>query len=143
MAKNEMAGTASSVLRVTSLIMIVYALICLVLGLFMMFGVYIVAADAEVGLGAGVAAILGVVAFFGGLLNLFVGAVGFKASKQAGKNTLAFALGIISVIFGVYSLVSAIGTGDAGSIANAVAGLILPALYLYGVYQTRQAPALS
>ena len=130
--------TGSSVLRVASIIMIVFAIVNLVIGLFMMMGVFIASSDDMVGIAAGVAAVLGIVAFIGGLLNLFVGVVGLNASKRNDKNTLAFVLGIISVIYGIYSIVSAISTGDGGSIANAFVGIILPALYLYGVIQTRQ-----
>lgn len=133
---NKPAG--SSILRVASIILIVYAVITLIAGLLMMMGVYVLAADADVAVATGIAAIVGIVAFFGGLLNLFVGVVGFKASKRNDRNRLAFALGIISVVFGVCGIVTAIGTGDAGSIANAVAGTILPALYLYGVIETRK-----
>ena len=110
----------------------------IVIGLFMMMGVFIASSDDMVGIAAGVAAVLGVVAFIGGLLNLFVGVVGLNASKRNDKNTLAFVLGVISVIYGIYSIVSAISTGDGGSIANAFVGIILPALYLYGVIQTRK-----
>ena len=134
---NSMAS-GSSVLRVASIIMIVFAIANLVIGLFMMMGVFIASSDDMVGIAAGVAAVLGIVAFIGGLLNLFVGVVGLNASKRNDKNTLAFVLGIISVIYGIYSIVSAISTGDGGSIANAFVGIILPALYLYGVIQTRQ-----
>ena len=130
---NKPAG--SSILRVASIILIVYAVITLVSGLFMMMGVYMVAADADVNIATGIAAI---VAFLGGLLNLFVGVVGFRASKRNDRNTLALVLGVISVVFGIYGITTAIGTGDAGSIANAVAGIILPALYLYGVIETRR-----
>lgn len=133
--------TGSSVLRVASIIMIVFAVINLVVGLFMMMGVFFASADEELGIAAGVAAVIGVVAFIGGLLNLFVGVVGLKASKRNDKNTLAFILGVISVIYGIYGIVSAISTGDGGSIANAFVGIILPALYLYGVIQTRKAIA--
>lgn len=131
----------SSVLRVASIIMIVYSVFSLIAGVLMMMGVYLVAVDDEIGVAAGVAAVIGIVAFVGGLLDLFVGIVGFNASKRDGKNTLAFILGICSVVFGLWSLVSAIGTGDAGSIASSVVGLILPALYLYGVIQTRKGMA--
>ena len=134
---NSMAS-GSSVLRVASIIMIVFAIANLVIGLFMMMGVFIASSDDMVGIAAGVAAVLGIVAFIGGLLNLFVGVVGLNASKRNDKNTLAFVLGIISVIYGIYSIVSAISTGDGGSIANAFVGIILPALYLYGVIQTRK-----
>ena len=137
---NSMAS-GSSVLRVASIIMIVFAIVNLVIGLFMMMGVFIASSDDMVGIAAGVAAVLGIVAFIGGLLNLFVGVVGLNASKRNDKNTLAFVLGIISVIYGIYSIVSAISTGDGGSIANAFVGIILPALYLYGVIQTRKAIA--
>ena len=133
---NKPAG--SSILRVASIILIVYAVITLVSGLFMMMGVYMVAADADVNIATGIAAIVGIVAFLGGLLNLFVGVVGFRASKRNDKNTLALVLGVISVVFGIYGITTAIGTGDAGSIAHAVAGIILPALYLYGVIETRR-----
>lgn len=135
---NSNKPTGSSVLRVASIIMIVFAIANLVIGLLMMMGVFFASADDMVGIAAGVAAVLGVVAFIGGLLNLFVGVVGLNASKRNDKNTLAFILGIISVIYGIYSIASAIGTGDAGSIANAFVGIILPALYLYGVVQTRK-----
>lgn len=131
----------SSILRVVSIIMIVYSVFSLIAGALMMMGVYLVAVDDEIGIAAGVAAVIGIIAFVGGLLDLFVGIAGFNASKHAGKNTLAFILGICSVVFGLWSLVSAIGTGDAGSIASSVVGLILPALYLYGVIQTRQGMA--
>lgn len=134
---NSMAS-GSSVLRVASIIMIVFAIVNLVIGLFMMMGVFIASADDMVGIAAGVAAVLGIVAFIGGLLNLFVGVVGLNASKRNDKNTLALILGVISVIYGLYSIVSAISTGDGGSIANAFVGIILPALYLYGVVQTRK-----
>ncbi len=137
---NSMAS-GSSVLRVASIIMIVFAIVNLVIGLFMMMGVFIASSDDMVGIAAGVAAVLGVVAFIGGLLNLFVGVVGLNASKRNDKNTLAFVLGVISVIYGIYSIVSAISTGDGGSIANAFVGIILPALYLYGVIETRKAIA--
>ena len=130
---NSMAS-GSSVLRVASIIMIVFAIVNLVIGLFMMMGVFIASADDMVGIAAGVAAVLGI----GGLLNLFVGVVGLNASKRNDKNTLALILGVISVIYGLYSIVSAISTGDGGSIANAFVGIILPALYLYGVVQTRK-----
>lgn len=130
--------TVSSVLRVASIIMIVFAIANLVIGLLMMLGVFFASASDAVGVAAGVAAILGVVAFIGGLLNLFVGVVGLNASKRNEKNTLAFVLGVISVIYGIYGIVSAVSTGDAGSIANAFVGIILPALYLYGVFQTRK-----
>lgn len=130
--------TVSSVLRVASIIMIVFAIANLVIGLLMMLGVFFASAGDTVGVAAGVAAVLGVVAFIGGLLNLFVGVVGLNASKRNEKNTLAFILGIISVIYGIYGIVSAVSTGDAGSIANAFVGVILPVLYLYGVVQTRK-----
>ena len=93
--------TGSSVLRVASIIMIVFAVINLVVGLLMMMGVFFASADEELGIAAGVAAVIGVVAFIGGLLNLFVGVVGLKASKRNDKNTLAFILGVISVIYGI------------------------------------------
>ena len=121
--------------------MIVFAVINLVVGLLMMMGVFFASADEELGIAAGVAAVIGVVAFIGGLLNLFVGVVGLNASSRNDKNALAFILGVISVIYGIYAIVSAISTGDGGSIANAFVGIILPALYLYGVIQTRKAIA--
>ena len=63
---------------------------------------------------------------------------GLKASKRNGRNSLAFVLGIISVVFGVCGIITSFGSGEAGSIANAAVGTILPALYLYGVIETRK-----
>lgn len=134
-------SSRTSVLRVTSIILVIYGVIALVVGGLMMMGVYIAASDDMVGIAAGVAAILGIVAFFGGLLDLAVGLVGLRTAKHTEKTNLAFVLGIISVIFSVYGLVSAIGTGDGGSIASSLVGLILPGLYLYGVVKIRQGAA--
>ena len=70
MDQNSSKPTGSSVLRVASIIMIVFAVINLVVGLLMMMGVFFASADDMVGVAAGVAAVIGVVAFIGGLLNL-------------------------------------------------------------------------
>lgn len=134
--------SGSKLLKVVSIIMIVYGAIIAVLGLITtlgggaLMGADVADADEAMAVGS-FAAMLGVVFLFSGIIEIVTGVIGLKASKDNGKHKAAFVIGIISVISAGYSLITALG-GDGGSILGSVVGLILPALYLYGVYQTRQ-----
>lgn len=130
----------SKLLKVVSIIMIVFGGIYAVLGLLTTIG-----GSAMLGAGADLedeAAVIGVVAaaagvifILSGVLDIVVGVVGLKASKESGKHTAAFVLGILSVVFAAISLFQAIGSG--GSVVGGIFGLVLPVLYLVGVVQTR------
>ena len=69
--------------------------------------------------------------------TLGIGFIGLKASKEQGEHKAAFAIGVIGVVFSAITLIQSFG-GDGASIGSSLVGLILPVLYLVGVYQTRQ-----
>ncbi len=76
-----------------------------------------------------------------GIVNAIVGLIGMKSAKQDGPHTVAFVLGIITTLGGLFTLFSSFGSGDAGQVVNGIIGLVVPALYLYGAYQLRKEAA--
>ena len=65
------------------------------------------------------------------LFQIFVGVVGYRAGQRNGENTLAFVLGRIFLVIRLLSLLS-----DFTILTFFLA--FLAALYVYGVYETRQ-----
>ena len=65
------------------------------------------------------------------LFQIFVGVVGYRAGKLNGENTLAFVLGKVFLVIRLLSLLS-----DFTILTFFCA--YLAALYVYGVYETRQ-----
>lgn len=65
------------------------------------------------------------------LFQIFVGVVGYRAGKRNGANTLAFALGRVFLVIRLLSLLT-----DFTILTFFFA--FLAALYVYGVYETRQ-----
>ena len=65
------------------------------------------------------------------LFQIFVGVVGYRAGQRNGENTLAFVLGRIFLVIRLLSLLS-----DFTILTFFFA--FLAALYVYGVYETRQ-----
>jgi len=130
----------STLLKVVSIIMIVYGIILAVLGLVSTVGGgAMIGADAETDItaaGAGLA-IIGIAFIISGVLEAVIGFVGLRASKEQGEHKAAFVIGIIGVVSGAITLVQSFG-GDGGSVFSSLLGLILPVLYLVGVNQTRQ-----
>ncbi len=130
----------STLLKVVSIIMIVYGIILAVFGLLSTVGGgAMIGADVETDVtaaGAGLA-IIGIAFIFSGVLEAVIGFIGLKASKEQGEHKAAFAIGVIGVVFSAITLIQSFG-GDGASIGSSLVGLILPVLYLVGVYQTRQ-----
>lgn len=65
------------------------------------------------------------------LFQIFVGVVGYRAGKRNGANTLAFVLGRVFLVIRLLSLLT-----DFTILTFFFA--FLAALYVYGVYETRQ-----
>lgn len=65
------------------------------------------------------------------LFQIFVGVVGYRAGQRNGENTLAFVLGRVFLVIRLLSLLS-----DFTILTFFFA--FLAALYVYGVYETRQ-----
>ena len=95
----------STLLKVVSIIMIVYGIILAVFGLLSTVG--------------------------GGAM------IGADVETDVTAHKAAFAIGVIGVVFSAITLIQSFG-GDGASIGSSLVGLILPVLYLVGVYQTRQ-----
>ena len=65
------------------------------------------------------------------LFQIFVGVVGYRAGKRNGANTLAFALGRVFLVIRLLSLLT-------NFTILTFFFAFLAALYVYGVYETRQ-----
>ena len=91
-------------------------------------------------LGITVVVLLGAMLVVSGVIDLIIGIVGLRASKENGKHTAAFVLGIIGVVWAVISLIVTVagGSADGNAILSGLVGLVLPVLYLVGVNQTRR-----
>ena len=127
----------STLLKVVSIIMIVYGIFLAGLGLLSTLGGGALIAEADAVVASGGLAIIGIAFLFSGLLEVVIGFAGLKASKTQGKHTAAFVIGVIGVVSSAYTLIQALG-GDGSSVLGAIVGLLLPVLYLIGVNQTRQ-----
>lgn len=123
----------NGLLNVVSIIIIVISVIGIVLGLMVsvLGGAVLGAAAESLGLGLAVGSVIGVFVLAGSVYNLVAGILGVKAKFTACK-----VLGIISVVCGCVSLISALFVvKNASSITTAVAGLVLPVLYVWGAFK--------
>lgn len=153
--KEEAMKQGSTLLKVVSIIMIVFAGLAIIAGILFLAGGGIAATSgatttgtldingttytgAEAAIGSGIiVGMLGGLMLFSGIIDLVIGIVGVKASGENGKHTAAFVLGIIGVICAAISLIFGVANG-ANTIASGLVGLVLPVLYLVGVMQTRK-----
>ena len=123
----------NSLLHVVSIILIVISVIGIVMGLMVsvLGGAVLGAAAESLGLGLAVGSVIGVFVIAGSVYNLVAGILGVKAKFTACK-----VLGIISLVCGCFSLLSALFVvGSAASITTAIAGLVLPMLYVWGAFK--------
>ena len=160
----------STLLKVISIIMIIFAILAMIGGVLFLVGGGMIAgsgaiegatgntlsisntgevsgSDADMAvLGMSGAFVVGIAFIIAGIIDLIIGIVGVKASKTNGKHTGAFLLGIIGVVFAGLTLIGTLASssGDIGSsLAGGVVGLVLPVLYLVGVIQTRKPPVMT
>ena len=125
----------SMLLKVVSIIMIVFAGLAIIAGILFLAGGVIAASYGRVR--ALIVGLLGGVMLFSGIVDLVIGIMGVKASGENGKHTAAFVLGIIGVICAAISLIIGVAN-NANTILIGLVGLVLPVLYLVGVIQTRK-----
>lgn len=134
----------STVLKVVSILMIIFAAISLLIAIAAGFvgcaAITAAGTDDSVAAAGVVAGAAGIVLLISGVFDLITGIVGLKASGRNGKNTAAFVLGIICVVLGVFGAIGSFSTGGdtLTIIVNLISSLLLPILYLYGVVQTRK-----
>jgi len=143
-------------LKVASIVKIVFAAIALIGGVFILIGSaessvaqgagdvlidYGLLSDQQIAdltasgatsadLGAATLVFIAIYALVVAVWGLFVGIVGFLASNRNAKNNLALVVGIISVVTGVLNLLNF-------SLVSLV-GLAVSIVYLVGVFQTRK-----
>lgn len=130
----------NGLLKVTSILHIVFSVIAIVLTLVgstfagSLVAMLYDAAGVEGGVGAGVLSgtVLFVVAIFGSVLNLIAGILGVKA-KAVGCRVM----GIILLVLTVASVAMSISAFDAAAtiIVISIIRLVLPVLYLWGAYK--------
>ena len=136
-----MAPKGKNMLKVVSILYIIFSGISILLGLLALVGGGMIAAGGDM-MGAGVgavAAIAGVVLIASSVFSLIVGIIGVKNCAKPEKAQVCFVLGIILIVLAAFSLISSFG-GD-GNVFSALVGLVLPVLYTLGAYWNKQSAA--
>ena len=127
----------NGLLKVVSILYIVLAAIEIVLGaLVAALGGSVLGAAAEsVGVGVAVGGTLVVLLLAKSIYSLVCGIVGVK-----GKFTACKVLGIIALVFAIISAAASLFTTTdlSGAVVSAIAGLVLPILYVVGAYKGPQ-----
>lgn len=128
----------NGLLKVVSILMIVFSSIAIVLCLLasVLGGAVLGAATENVGIGLAVGGIMTVLLIGGCVLELVAGILGVKGA-YTGCKVLGVILLIIGIIGAVSGLISAHNLGDSmiSAAVSAVASLILPVLYVCGAFK--------
>jgi len=130
------APQRNQILWVSSIILIVFAGIILLVGLA---GIAVVIAAIAVGSGAAaMAAISLVIVLAGVIFQLYVGIQGVKNAANPHKGDFLFKLGIVLVAIQFISFIFTIANSSGGSNpVTGVFGFLLPVLFTYGAYQLK------
>jgi len=116
-------------LKVVSIICIIFGAIACIMGLVTMFGGGVFTAYFSFGLAA-LVVVLGLLAIIGGVLELLVGLFGLAGLKgDLGKLKAGIILSIIGIAISVISMIVSIFTGSFS--LTSLIGLVLPILYIY------------
>lgn len=129
----------ASVLHATSILLIVYGAAALASGGFGMLGMAALLPDMDADGAPFALALIGAAVLAGGVLDFVAGLVGLRASKQPGGSMAAVVLGAIAALLALSGVAGSL-SGDASSVWNAVLGLVLPGLYLWGAVLARRQP---
>ena len=136
-----MAPKGKNMLKVVSILYIIFSGISILLGLLALVGGGMIAAGGDM-MGAGVgavAAIAGVVLIASSVFSLIVGIIGVKNCAKPEKAQVCFVLGIILIVLATFSLISTFGSE--GNVFSALIGFVLPVLYTLGAYWNKQSAA--
>lgn len=138
--KGEVSMPGIGMLKITSILMIVFGIIALVAGIIAIVGVS--ALGVALGAGGGFVAfmvVMGVLALIGAVIELLAGLAGRKCANNPSTQGLKKCM-ILGIIVLILSIISLIGSGTMGSLngLGVVTGLIIPILYLIGVFQIKK-----
>ena len=124
----------NSLLKVVSILYIVFSALGIVLGLLVsvLGGAVLGAAAESVGLGLAVSGVMGVLLIAGSVYNLVCGILGVKGKFAACK-----VMGIISLVFAVIGAVGSLflTTNLSARLISVILYLVLPVLYVWGAYK--------
>ena len=131
--------TGSKMLKVVSIIMLVFCGLSVLGGLLLMGGMSLLgAAGGSAGVGAAVGAIFFIVMLLSVGLQLAAGILGVKNWNRPDKAQPSIVLGIIILVFAAISLFSSFSGGDASNIMSSIVGLVLPVLYVVAAFQLKK-----
>lgn len=122
---NFMAPKGKTMLKVVSILYIIFSGISILFGLLALVGGGMIAAGGDM-MGAGVgavAAIMGVVVILSSVFSLIVGIIGVKNCAKPEKAQVCFVLGIILIVLAALSLISSFGSN--GNVFSGLIGLVL------------------
>ncbi len=128
----------SSFVKVSGILMIIGGAIVAIIGALALAGTM---AYAELAAFAGVLGMLisaSAVAIVGGAIQLVVGILGVKHSRNPEKADLLMKAGIVVAALSILSLVLNLMAGGTFNIISVLTGLLIPGLFIYGAMQNKK-----
>lgn len=129
----------SALLKVTSIIMIIFAGFSVIGSILILAGGGLLAGMDDLGIGGdalgAIVMIAGIIALISSGFQLVVGIIGVTRCKNPEGAKLCFILGLIILILGAITIIVNLVSGTF-SILNLLS-LVLPGLYTYGAYQLK------
>lgn len=139
--------TGSKLLKVSAILMIVFAAIAIAFGLVAAIGggLIIGAASGSTMAGVGVLLVLTIISLLSSLLMLIAGIVGVKNWDKPAKAQSCIVFGVIMVVLQIISFISALVKASnsytdtvGAAIFGGIIGLVLPVLYLVGARKLKE-----
>ena len=133
-------------LKVVSILMIIFGGIALLVALLAVLGAGVIAAGAAgigtdaAGAAAGLIMVASIIMLIGAVIQFVAGIVGVKNHKKPEKATICIVFGVLVTLVYIVSIVIDIasGAGQPMTIAlSIVIGLVMPVLYLLGAFKLK------
>ncbi len=132
-----MNAPAKGLLKVVSILFIIFGAIATIVSLLGVFGSAVL--SSVVGAIGGVLLLIMIVALLSSVLHLVLGIIGVgKRSADPSKAGFYIVSGIILVVLGLISLILGF-TSDAGTSWSSYVGFVLPILYIIGGFMNKKA----
>ena len=125
-----------TMLKVTSILMMIGGIFSAIMGVVALIGI---AALAALGASSGLLYASGALVLVGAVVEIVASAKGLGACKAPEKAKSCMPWGIIVAALSIVSQLLTVAGGGEFSVVNLITGLVLPVLYIIGVYQMKSA----
>lgn len=132
----EQQAKGATFLKVTGIIMIVFAALGIIFGIVLLIGAIAANALADGALGLLVVAAL--LALVGAVVQLIAGIIGVKNCNKPEKAQTCIVWGAIVAALNVLSIVLTVAQGGDIEVSS-ILGIVVPALFIFGAIKNKQA----